>query len=118
MRSYTPERKVFTMSKIGILGGRDSVLGFLSIGFVAMPVKDEHEARHALHRLAAEDCAVIFVTEEYAAPLAEDIAKYKDSPTPAVVVIPGAGGSRGLGMEALRAASERAIGADILFKEE
>ena len=52
------------MSKIGILGGRDSVLGFLSIGFVAMPVKDEHEARHALHKLAAEDCAVIFVTEE------------------------------------------------------
>ena len=103
------------MQKIGILGGRDSVLGFLSIGFVAMPVKDEHEARHAL---AAEDCAVIFVTEEYAEPLAEDIAKYKDSPTPAVVVIPGAGGSRGLGMAALRAASERAIGADILFKEE
>ena len=56
------------MSKIGILGGRDSVLGFLSIGFVAMPVKDEHEARRALHKLAAEDCAVIFVTEEYAAP--------------------------------------------------
>ena len=100
------------MSKIGILGGRDSVLGFLSIGFVAMPVKDEHEARHALHKLAAEDCAVIFVTEEYAAPLAEDISKYKDSPTP------GAGGSEGLGMAALRAASERAIGADILFKEE
>ena len=106
------------MSKIGILGGRDSVLGLLSIGFVAMPVKDEHEARHALHKLAAEDCAVIFVTEEYAAPLAEDISKYKDSPTPAVVVIPGAGGSEGLGMAALRAASERAIGADILFKEE
>ena len=104
------------MSKIGILGGRDSVLGFLSIGFVAMPVKDEHEARHALHKLAAEDCAVIFVTEEYAAPLAEDISKYKDSPT--LVVIPGAGGSEGLGMAALRAASERAIGADILFKEE
>ena len=61
---------------------------------------------------------MIFVTEEYAAPLAEDISKYKDSPPPAVVVIPGAGGSEGLGMAALRAASERAIGADILFKEE
>lgn len=106
------------MSKIGILGGRDSVLGFLSIGFVALPVKDEHEARRALHKLAAQDCAVIFVTEEYAAPLAEDIAKYKDASTPAVVVIPGAGGSRGIGMAALKSASERAIGANILFKDE
>lgn len=106
------------MSKIGILGGRDSVLGFLSIGFVAMPVKDEQEARRALQKLAAEDCAVIFVTEEYAVPLAEDIAKYKDTQTPAVVVIPGAGGSRGIGMAALKSASERAIGANILFKDE
>lgn len=106
------------MHKIGILGEGDSVLGFMSIGFVAVPVKDEQEARRALHRLAAEDCAVIFVTEAYAEPLAEDIAKYKDSLTPAVVVIPGAGGSRGIGMAALRAAGERAIGADILFREE
>ena len=105
------------MRKIGIIGGRDSVLGFLAIGFDARAVSDVEEARKALHALAKEDAAVIFVTEEYSVELAEDIAKYKDVPTPAVVVIPGVGGSKGLGMAALKAAGERAIGADILFKE-
>lgn len=104
------------MDKIGIIGGRDSVLGFLAIGFAVRPAADADAARRALQDLAAK-CAAIYITEEYAEALAEDIAKYKDRPTPAVVALPGAGGSRGLGMEALRSAAQRAIGADFLFRE-
>ena len=104
------------MDKIGIIGGRDSVLGFLAIGFAVRPAADADAARRALQELAAE-CAAIYITEEYAEALAEDIAKYKDMPTPAVVVLPGVGGSRGLGMEALRSAAQRAVGADFLFIE-
>ena len=80
------------MDKIGIIGGRDSVLGFLAIGFAVRPAADADAARRALQELAAE-CAAIYITEEYAEALAEDIAKYKDMPTPAVVVLPGVGGS-------------------------
>ena len=104
------------MDKIGIIGGRDSVLGFLAIGFAVRPAADADAARRALRELAA-DCAAIFVTEDYAEALAEDIEKYKDVPSPAVVVLPGAGGSKGLGMAALRSAAQRAIGADFLFRE-
>ena len=61
--------------------------------------------------------AVLFVTENYALPLAQDMARYKDAPLPAITVIPGRAGGTGYGMAALRAAAERAIGADILFKD-
>ena len=47
----------------------------------------------------------------------EELARYKDLPLPAVVSIPGQGGSTGYGMNNIRSAVERAVGADILFKE-
>ena len=42
------------------------------------------------------------------------IEKYASSVTPAVILIPGAGGCKGLGMNALNAAVERAVGSNIL----
>ena len=43
----------------------------------------------------------------------EEIARYKTSVTPAIILIPGKGGSLGLGAQALQSAVERAVGADI-----
>ena len=42
------------------------------------------------------------------------IEKFASSVTPAVILIPGAGGCKGLGMNALNAAVERAVGSNIL----
>ena len=50
----------------------------------------------------------------YAAALAPQIAKFETSVTPAVILIPGANGSQGLGMSALNAAVERAVGSNII----
>ena len=47
----------------------------------------------------------------------ESLAKYKDFELPAIIVIPGIGGSMGLGMNEVRESAKRAIGADILFSE-
>ena len=47
----------------------------------------------------------------------EELEKYKDLPLPAVTSIPAQGGSTGYGMNNIRSAVERAVGADILFKE-
>ena len=49
--------------------------------------------------------------------MAEDMARYKDLPLPAVISIPGRAGSDGSGMAAIKSAVERAVGADILFKD-
>ena len=45
--------------------------------------------------------------------LTAEIARYKDDVMPAVILIPGKGGSLGLAGHALQAAVERAVGADI-----
>lgn len=106
------------MYKIGIIGERDSVLGFMAIGFAVHEAPDPDTAAKILHKLARdEDYAIIFIVENYARVLAEDIARYKDSPLPAVISIPGRSGSDGSGMAAIKSAVERAVGADILFKE-
>ena len=43
-----------------------------------------------------------------------EIDKFKDSPMPAIILIPGREGSLGIGKEALQSAVERAVGIDIL----
>lgn len=102
------------MYKIAVLGDRDSVLGFRALGLDVYPTEDAADARRTLHRLARGEYAVIYVTEQLSTLIAPDIAKYKDSVTPAIILIPGKSGSLGLGVEALQSAVERAVGADIL----
>ena len=100
------------MDKIAVLGDRESVLGFLALGLDVRPAETAQEGREALRELA-QTCAVIFVTETLAQELAPEIARYKDDVMPAVILIPGKGGSLGLAGHALQAAVERAVGADI-----
>ena len=101
------------MYKIAVMGDRDGVLGFRALGLDTYLVEQADEARHTLHRLAREDYAIIYVTEQLSTLIAADIAKYKTSVTPAVILIPGKSGSLGLGAQALQTAIERAVGADI-----
>ncbi len=107
------------MYKIGIIGERDSVLGFMALGFSVHEAETPSTAEQLLHDLVKSgEYAVIFLVEHYAEALAEEIAKYKDQPLPAITVIPGSTGSRGYGMAAIKNAVERAVGADILFKDD
>ncbi len=101
------------MYKIAVLGDRDSVLGFKALGLDTYFVESSDEARITLHRLAKEDYAIIYITEQLADTIGADIARYKTSVTPAVILIPGKTGSLGLGAQALQSAIERAVGADI-----
>lgn len=101
------------MYKIAVLGDRDSVLGFKALGLDTHFVESTEEARTALHRLAKEDYAIIYITEQLAGELGADIDRYKNAVTPAVILIPGKTGSLGLGARALQSAVERAVGADI-----
>ena len=101
------------MYKIAVLGDRDSVLGFKALGLEVVFAEDAETARQALHRLAREDYAVIYITEQLAQAISGEIARYRDAVTPAVILIPGKAGSLGLGATALQSAVERAVGADI-----
>ncbi len=104
------------MSKIGIIGPRDRVLCFLAAGFSVYPVEKESfgEAEKTL-KAAASECAVLFVTPDWAQLLEEQIAKYNNVPTPAIVPLPEKDG--GYGTAILKRAVEKAVGADIIFRD-
>ena len=103
------------MYKIGIIGATESVTAFLALGVTVYEALTPAEAAEQLHRAAATgEYAVLFIDEELAAAIPEDIARYKDEVLPAITVLPGKSGSKGYGAAALKDAMERAIGADIL----
>ena len=52
--------------KIAVLGDRDSVLGFRTLGLDIFAADTVEEARSILHRLAKEEYAVVYLTEQYA----------------------------------------------------
>ena len=102
------------MSKIAVLGERESVLMFRALGLETVFAESRETAVKELHRLAREDTSIIYVTEDLAQQMLGEIAKYKESISPAVILIPGSEGSLGLGLSAVTEAVERAVGADIL----
>ena len=62
------------MYKIAVIGDRDSVLGFRALGLDVFPIEDTDAGRRTLHRLAQEDYAVIYITEQLAQHLTAEIA--------------------------------------------
>ena len=97
-----------------MVGDWQSVMGFRALGLDTYPVTAPEEAREIIQKLAREDCAVIYLTEQLAVKLEDVIARYKDALRPAIILIPGKEGSLGVGKRSIQSAIERAVGADIL----
>ena len=104
------------MLKIAVIGGKDTVIGFKAVGLEACPAVNAQEALLALRELTKEgsEYAIIYIEEKLAQEISHEINKFKDSPTPAIILIPGREGSLGLGQSALKEAVERAVGTNIL----
>lgn len=104
------------MLKIAVIGGRETVMGFKALGLETYPAADAAEASAVLRKLTREsdDYAIIYIEETLAQYMSAEIDKFKDRPTPAIILIPGREGSIGLGQSALKAAVERAVGTNIL----
>ena len=91
-------------------------MGFKALGLAAFPAAGADEARAVLRKLTRDsnEYAIIYIEETLAAQIAGEIDKFKDSPSPAIIVIPGREGSTGMGLDALKSAVERAVGTNIL----
>ena len=75
------------MYRIAVIGDPDSVLGFKALGLEVCPAEDVEQARQAIHRMAKENYAILYLTEQLAAQLQSEIARYQDcllytSPSP------------------------------------
>ena len=103
------------MSRIGVIGDRESIVGFRAVGLEVFPADDSQEARKTVRKRAEDDYAIIYITEELASQIESEIDRYKDERLPAIIVIPSKDGASGSGMRNVKEAVKRAVGADILF---
>ena len=103
------------MYKIAVMGAYDSIYGFASLGLDIHPVSDIREGEETLRRLATCEYAVIYITEELAAQIPHEIARYREQVLPAIIQIPGVAGNTGAGIEGVKKSVEQAVGSDILF---
>ena len=92
-------------------------MGFRALGldtFAAQTPAEVHKILRHLTRDSEEEYAIIYIEETLAMQIQAEIDKFKDSPSPAIIVIPGREGSTGYGQQALKSAVERAVGTNIL----
>ena len=106
------------MYNIAVMGNYDSIYGFAALGLKVCPVNDAAEGAKVLKALADDKAAVVYITEALASEMKETLALYDGSLLPAVIPIPGIAGNTGIGMANVRKSVERAVGSDIIFKEE
>jgi len=105
------------MYKIAVIGDRDSVLGFKALGLETVFADSAEEASGAIQRLAASDCAVIYLTEQLAKEIPKEIDRYTNALRPSIILIPGKTGSLGIGIENVNRTVEKAVGSNILKNE-
>ncbi|MBR2696234.1 MAG: V-type ATP synthase subunit F [Parasporobacterium sp.] len=106
------------MYKIAVLGDRDSIYGFATLGLETFPVTDPDAGADTLKRLAMTDYAVIYITESLKAQIEDEIEKFRDQKLPAIIPIPGVSGNTGQGMVDVKRLVEQAVGSDIIFNND
>jgi len=100
--------------KVGVVGDKDSVLAFKALGIDVFPVIEPEEARKTIDKLARDNYAVIFVTEQVAKNIEETIQRYNKEILPAVILIPSNQGTLNIGMQRISDNVEKAVGVNIL----
>lgn len=102
------------MYNAAVMGDKDSISGFASLGLEIFPESNSEAAGERLRKLVDNNYAVIYITEALAAAIENEIDKYKNRELPAIILIPGITGNTGAGLKNVSKAVERAVGSDIL----
>ncbi|MGO1580573.1 MAG: V-type ATP synthase subunit F [Peptoniphilaceae bacterium] len=102
------------MYKIAVVGDKDSVLAFKSLGIDVKIAYEADECRKIIDTLAKEKYGVIFITEQLAIKVKETINRYNNKLFPAIILIPSNQGSLNIGMDNINKYVEKAVGSNIL----
>lgn len=101
------------MADILVVGKRDSILGFRTIGIETLFWEDKANSLSLLKENIEKGSKIIFVTENIFMELKELIDTYFGRLYPIFVPIPDINGSQGVGSENIRRLVIRALGTDI-----
>lgn len=105
-----------SMSRLAVVGAKDTIMGFRALGLTLFPVTNAQETMAALKQAFAEDYGAVFVTERFAPKTADLPEEMRLKPWPVIVVIPDGQANLGIGLRKMKETVEKAIGVDILFK--
>ena len=106
------------MYKIAVIGDHDSIYGFEILGLSTYPIQYPDEARQLIrHFYTTGKYGIVYITEEMAAEIQDEIERYQHLIIPAIIQIPGITGNTGAGVENVKKSVEQAIGSDILFSK-
>lgn len=103
---------------LAVIGDRATVQAFGALGVEAVAVDDAEGARQAVAQRLNARYGALFVTEPVWDAAAEHIAAAADEPIPAITVIPHAGGEGGAGEERLRRIIVKAVGSELVARDE
>jgi vacuolar-type H+-ATPase subunit F/Vma7 len=108
---------------IAIIGPSDMVSGFRALGVEAIDAQTGEAALEELRRVkkltldavSAKKYAVVCVIEDLLTDIdPAEYAKVVSGPLPAVIVLPGPAGSKGVAIARLRRLAEQAVGSSII----
>ena len=102
------------MFKIAAFGDKNSIYGFASLGITIFPVESSIQAVKTIRSISENGYGVIFITENIASEIQNELSRYNDEALPAIIPIPGVFGNNGFGMEQVSSFVERAVGSDIV----
>lgn len=102
------------MYKIAAIGDRASVYGFAALGLDTYFVTAADEAKKLIRKLESDGFAVIYITEQLAELIKDELTRISEAPLPAIIPIPGVYGNTGMGMKAVNESVVKAVGSDIV----
>ncbi|MBU0701400.1 V-type ATP synthase subunit F [bacterium] len=102
------------MSKIAIIGDKDTIWPFKAVGFIVYTIKDIKDANEVFKGMLGKEYAIIFVTEDVFRQCEQQIQEIRALPLPAVVVLPNNHGSQGIGRKQLQQILRKAVGSEIV----
>lgn len=104
------------MSQVAVIGRREEALCFLAAGFVTYEAANSAEADVAVERAEKDGCDIIFITPEFSDTILRMEEKYGEKLVPAVIPLPLKDPTE-TGKNILKGYVEKAVGADIIFRD-
>lgn len=102
-----------TKAKMGVIGDKKSILVFKSLGVDVFGVEKEEDFVKAKEKLNSESYSILFITEDVAQNFHKEVEELYNKTLPAVLIIPSAKTSNGLGKSSLKKTLERALGSEL-----
>ncbi len=102
------------MSQIAFIGDKESISGFKAFGVDIYAVDDYQNAKKVFHEVIKQQHKLIFITEDLADYLEEEINSYFTQAYPIISIFPGLKESKSSGEERILRIIEQTIGSNIM----